>query len=129
MPSVGAASRAAVPASNARAEASRRNGARSRGPKAPEGKARSARNALQHGLRAEKYVVLPDEDWDEFVTLEAALTAELAPDGTLQSIIARRVARAAAWQSGDACSGRWNMRVPRSLHGGLAERAKAEASV
>jgi hypothetical protein len=65
----GAASpRAAVPVSNARAEASRRNGARSRGPKTPEGKARSAQNALKHGLRAQKYVVLPEEDGAEFAS-------------------------------------------------------------
>src|SRR5688572_13829369 len=67
----GAAPRAAVPFSNARAEASRRNGARSRGPKTPEGKARSAQNALKHGLRAQKYVVLPEEDGAEFAELEA----------------------------------------------------------
>ena len=41
------AATAAVPVSNARAEASRRNGARSRGPKTLEGKVRSAQNALK----------------------------------------------------------------------------------
>ena len=56
MSSVGAAPRAAVPASNARAEASRKNGARSRGPGTAEGKARSARNALKHGLTADAAV-------------------------------------------------------------------------
>ena len=45
----------------ARAAASRRNGARSRGPKTPEGKARSAQNALKHGMRAQKCIVLPGE--------------------------------------------------------------------
>jgi hypothetical protein len=93
----GAAPRAAAPVSNAHAEASRRNGAKSRGPKTPEGKARSAMNALKHGLRAEKYVTLVDEQWDDFVKLEAALTLELAPEGPLQSLLVRRVARA-AWR-------------------------------
>jgi hypothetical protein len=97
MSSVGAARSVAVPASNARAEASRRNGAKSRGPKTAAGKARSAMNALKHGLRAEKYVTLVDEEWDDFVKLEAALTLELAPAGPLQSLLARRIARA-AWR-------------------------------
>ena len=73
MSSVGAAPRAAVSLSRARAEASRKNGAKSRGPKTPEGKARASQNALKHGLRAQKYVVLPDEDAAEFAALEAAL--------------------------------------------------------
>jgi hypothetical protein len=97
MSSVGAAPRAAVPVSNARAAASRKNGARSRGPVSPEGRARSARNALKHGLRAQKHVVPPDEDAAEFAALEAALTLELAPVGALQAVLAERIA-AAAWR-------------------------------
>jgi len=97
MSSAGAAPRAAVSVSKARAEASRRNGAKSRGPKSPEGKARSAQNALKHGMRAQKYVVLPDEDPDEFAGLEAAMIEELAPVGALQTVLVRRVA-VAAWR-------------------------------
>ena len=82
---------------SARAEASRRNGAKSRGPKTPEGRARSAQNALKHGLRAQKYVVLPDEDAAAFEALEAALMEELAPEGALQTVLARRVV-AASWR-------------------------------
>jgi hypothetical protein len=80
MSSAGAAP-CAVPAIHARAEASRRNGAKSRGPKTTEGKARSSQNALKHGFRAQKHVVLDDEDAAEFAALEAALVEELAPDG------------------------------------------------
>jgi hypothetical protein len=97
MSSATAAPRAAVPVSNARAEASRQNGARSRGPRTPEGKARAAQNALKHGLRAQKYLVLPDEDGAEFAALEAAMIEELAPVGALQAVLTRRVA-VAAWR-------------------------------
>jgi hypothetical protein len=97
MSSATAAPRAAVLVSSARAEASRQNGARSRGPRTPEGKARAAQNALKHGLRAQKYLVLPEEDAAEFAALEAALVEELAPVGTLQTLLARRVA-VAAWR-------------------------------
>jgi hypothetical protein len=82
---------------SARAEASRRNGAKSRGPKTPEGKARSAQNALKHGFRSQKHVVLPDEDAAAFRELEASLMEELAPEGALQSVLAQRVV-AAAWR-------------------------------
>jgi hypothetical protein len=97
MSCVGAAPRAAVPVSNARAEASRRNGARSRGPKTAEGKARASRNALKHGLRAGKHVLLRDEDSDEFEALETALFEELEPEGALQGLLVGRMARA-AWR-------------------------------
>jgi hypothetical protein len=97
MSSVGAALRAAVPTSAARAEASRRNGAMSRGPRTPEGKARSAQNALKHGLRAQRFVLLADEDGAGFRALEAALLADLAPAGALQAVLAQRVA-VAAWR-------------------------------
>jgi hypothetical protein len=97
MSRIGAAPRAAVPATSARAETSRQNGAQSRGPKTSEGKARAAPNALRHGLRAQKYLVLPEEDAAEFADLETALLEELAPVGALQTVLAQRVA-VAAWR-------------------------------
>jgi hypothetical protein len=83
--------------SPARAAASRRNGARSHGPKSPEGKARSAQNALKHGMRAQKCVVLPGERAAAFEAFEAELLAELAPEGPLQAVLAQRVV-AASWR-------------------------------
>ena len=83
--------------SSARAEASRHNGAKSKGPKTAEGKARSEQNALKHGLRAQKHMLLPGESAAEYQRLEAALLEELAPEGALQTVLARRVV-AAAWR-------------------------------
>ena len=83
--------------SPARAAASRRNGARSRGPKTPEGKARSAQNALKHGLRAQQCIVLPGERAAAFEAFEAALLADLAPQGALQTVLAQRIV-AASWR-------------------------------
>jgi hypothetical protein len=82
---------------SARGQASRINGAKSRGPTTPEGKARSSQNALKHGLCAERFVVVGDEDPQAFAALESALEGELAPDGTLQRLLAGRIARA-AWR-------------------------------
>jgi hypothetical protein len=93
----GQSPRAAVAVSDARAAASRKNGARSRGPKTPEGKAKSAQNAVKHGMRALKYVVLPDESAADFHALEEAMVDELAPVGAVQTVLARRVA-VAAWR-------------------------------
>jgi hypothetical protein len=93
----GAAPGAALLGMSARAQASRLNGARSRGPRSAEGKARSSQNALKHGLRAQKVVVLPEEDARAYEAHEAALVAELAPEGALQTLFVRRVV-AAAWR-------------------------------
>ncbi len=89
--------RAASSAKGARAAASRINGAKSRGPRTAEGKARSAQNALKHGLSAKKHVLLPDDSRAEFKALEAALLEELRPEGALQTLLVHRLV-AAAWR-------------------------------
>ena len=45
--------------SSARAEASRKNGAKSRRPTTSKRQVASAQNALKHGMRAQKYVLPP----------------------------------------------------------------------
>ena len=46
-------------------ESNRRNAAKSTGPKTPEGKAASSKNALKHGLTATE-ILLPNEDRDAY---------------------------------------------------------------
>jgi hypothetical protein len=64
--------------SNRRKIASRANGAQSRGPITPAGKACSARNATRHGLMA-KCVVLDNESREGFDTLLAGFVERFAP--------------------------------------------------
>src|SRR5581483_12358545 len=58
--------------------ASRANGAQSRGPVTPGGKARSSKNALRHGLLTDT-VVLDNENRSAFTELLLALEAEFEP--------------------------------------------------
>jgi hypothetical protein len=82
---------------SARAAASRANGAKSKGPTTALGKARSAQNALKHGLCAKKHVLLPDDSRAEFKALQSALLEDLRPEGALQTLLAHRLV-AAAWR-------------------------------
>ena len=72
--------------------------ARKRGPKTAAGKARSARNALKHGLRARRLVLLQDEDSADFAAFDAAVRAELAPAGALEADLVTRIVTA-AWRA------------------------------
>jgi hypothetical protein len=61
-----------------RAEAARANGAKSRGPATPDGRAKSSRNSLRHGLSA-KSVLLPDESHEQFQLLLDAHIQQFRP--------------------------------------------------
>ncbi|MFO1035967.1 MAG: hypothetical protein U1E45_03905 [Geminicoccaceae bacterium] len=65
--------------SPAQSEASRRNGAGSRGPVTEAGKARSSLNGVSHGLCGETFFLLPDEDPAEFERYEAMWLAHWCP--------------------------------------------------
>ncbi|MFZ1428949.1 MAG: hypothetical protein WAS21_19505, partial [Geminicoccaceae bacterium] len=73
-------------------EAARRNGARSRGPVTPEGKARASRNALKHGLAALEHLVLDGEDAAELEAMTARLLTEVGPESEIEARLVRRMA-------------------------------------
>jgi hypothetical protein len=75
---------------------SAQNGALSRGPKTPEGKARSAQNATTHGLTA-KRPVLPNENPVEFEALSHAYTNRLRPANATERDLVHEMA-AARWR-------------------------------
>ncbi len=77
------------------------------GPKTPEGKARSAHNAVRHGLTARDVVVL-DGEREEFESFLESFRAELAPDGILERTVFDQIVRAS-----------WNMRRIRRLESSL----------
>ncbi len=82
--------------SQRRIEASRANGARSRGPVSAEGKERSAKNALRHGLLAGT-VVLENEDGEEFQESLAALVVRFQPADPVELGLVEEMA-AAQWR-------------------------------
>ncbi len=57
---------------------------RKRGPNTPEGKARSAMNALKHGFRAEKFRLLPEETVEEFVAFAEEIKKDLKPRSAME---------------------------------------------
>lgn len=68
----------------------------STGPRTPEGKARSARNAATHGL-ASAVLAIDPADQPAFLALEAALVAECKPAGALEMDAVRQI-RDAVWR-------------------------------
>ncbi|MEO1019660.1 MAG: hypothetical protein AAFY56_18505 [Pseudomonadota bacterium] len=55
-----------------------------RGPKTPEGKARSAMNARKHGLRAEKFFLVPHEKPEEFEQFAAEMREAYGPRDAIE---------------------------------------------
>ena len=58
--------------------------AKKRGPKTPEGKARSSRNALRHGLRARTFCLVPEDDPEEWRRHVQDLEAGYGPSDAVE---------------------------------------------
>ena len=76
-------------------QANRRNAAKSTGPKTPEGKARSRRNALKHGLLADQVLITDGdgaEDPHDFHALLDQFYADHQPASALEKMLVERIA-------------------------------------
>jgi hypothetical protein len=85
-------------------EANRRNAQDSCGPRTPEGKKASSRNATRHGLLVKDVVIKSgagQEDEAEFEALLAALRNEYKPEGIAQDLLVREIA-ISYWRSARA---------------------------
>jgi hypothetical protein len=77
--------------SRRRAEANRQNALRSTGPRTPEGRAASSRNAVRHGVLSNNFVA-EHEDHDTFQRLLEGLVAEFEPETAIESLLVERLA-------------------------------------
>src|SRR5262245_32419730 len=72
-------------------EANRSNALNGTGPRTAEGKARSSRNALTHGLTAQE-IVIPGEDVADYRLFEQQLIDDLQPNGSRELELITRLA-------------------------------------
>ena len=93
---------------NKQIEASRANGALSKGPATPEGKNISSRNSLRHGLFAQT-IVLEEEHADRFTELLVDLMEEHQPRTPTETMLVETLA-AARWREDRI----WGMQKSRS---------------
>ena len=97
--------------STAQAVANAANAQLSTGPRTAEGKARSSRNAVKHGLTSKQLVIAPGEEKD-FAELHDSLLEQLAPEGALEMGIFNILCHAA-----------WNLQRFRTLEAQLTAGA------
>jgi hypothetical protein len=82
---------------SARTTSSRMNGAKGRGPTTDDGKTKSSRNALKHGLTARTSLLVNPEDEPGFLRYHSAMFEALAPADEVQATLAEIIVRA-AWR-------------------------------
>jgi len=95
-------------------EANRRNALKSTGPTTPEGKERSRRNALRHGLTAET-VIATLEDAEDYQAFEAAVTSDYDAESAVERELVLRLA-----------SVLWRLRRATGIETALFESVTAE---
>jgi len=82
------------PISEKQLAANRANAGQSSGPRSPDGKTRSARNARKHGFTASKFAVVRLEELDEVDNLKADLVAVYQPVNAQELFAIERIALA-----------------------------------
>ena len=97
-------------------EANRANAKRSTGPRSADGKAKSSKNSLAHGLTAQD-IVIADEDPEEFERLRAGLQADFEPTSTIELELVERLAGLL-----------WRLRRIPVLEGALLDARREETS-
>ena len=100
---------------DAQIEANRANSKKSTGPKTPEGKARSAQNASEHGLCASQLVVKPGQE-AEFDEMQAGLYEEILPVGGLEDELFKSLIHA-AWNQRRCRQAESDLRIKAALKG------------
>jgi len=78
--------------SQARIDANRENAKKSTGPRSDAGKAASSRNRLIHGLRANKHILLDDDNPEDFLLLLKDLDNTFRPVGEGEEMLVTHIA-------------------------------------
>ena len=94
-----------------KAQTARSNGAQSNGPITPEGKARSSRNSLKHGLSGGQ-VVLEYESQADYDELEQSLVDHFHPATATERELVQEMAAA-----------RWRLRRAREMESAVFQKA------
>jgi hypothetical protein len=94
--------------SDLQSETARANGAKSRGPKTPEGREKSSRNAVKHGFTSNSIMVLDSESPDRFHEILNDFYATYQPAGAVEKDLVEEMVAA-----------RWRIRRMWSVETGL----------
>jgi hypothetical protein len=96
-----------------KSESARLNGSKSQGPKTPEGKARSSKNALRHGLTGD-FIIFEHESADDFDRLEEAYIDRYCPADLIELELVQTLATT-----------RWRLRRIANLEANLFQNELA----